>query len=99
MPAGRGDRRAYPGRGGSRRRVSFRRWGAAVRSAQRFGATAYVAGLVLFVLGLAVAIVVGLPLFGCAALAGGAWFGSVVDGLVRRRISIVEVPVCEAAIS
>ncbi|BBX96240.1 hypothetical protein [Mycobacterium lacus] len=77
----------------------FRRWGAAVRSAQRFGATAYVAGLVLFVLGLAVAIVVGLPLFGCAALAGGAWFGSVVDGLVRRRISIVEVPVCEAAIS
>ena len=66
----------------------FRRWGATVRSAGRFGALGHAAGLAPFVLGLVIAIVVGLPLIGCAALAGGARFDRVVDGLVRRRISL-----------
>jgi hypothetical protein len=66
----------------------FRRWGATVRSAQRCGAIVHAASLATFVLGLAIAIVVGLPLIGIAALAGGARCARAVDGFVRRRISI-----------
>ena len=65
----------------------FRRWGAAVRSAWRFGAVAQAATLATFVLGLGIGIVVGMPLIGCAALAGGARFDTVVGGFVRRRIT------------
>jgi hypothetical protein len=65
----------------------FRRWGATVRSARRLGAVAQAASLAAFVLGLGIGIVVGMPLIGCAALAGGARFDAVVDGFVRRRIS------------
>jgi hypothetical protein len=74
----------------------FRRWGAAVRSARRFGAVAQAASLTMFVLGLSVSIVVGLPLIGCAALVGGARFAAVVDGFVLRRISIDRAAVDEA---
>ncbi len=52
----------------------FRRWGATVRSARRFGAVAQAASLAMFVVGLGIGIVAGLPLIGCAALAGGARF-------------------------
>src|SRR5271156_2992913 len=52
----------------------FRRWGATVRSARRFGALAQAASLAIFVVGLAVGIAGGLPLIACAALAGGARF-------------------------
>ena len=41
---------------------AFRRWGTVVRSARRFGSAVPTATLIGFVLGLAVAIVVGLPL-------------------------------------
>jgi hypothetical protein len=75
----------------------FRRWGATVRSAQRFGSIAHGASLATFVLGLAVAIVLGLPLIGCAALAGGTRFDAMVAGFVRRRISIGGAAVYEAA--
>jgi hypothetical protein len=74
----------------------FRRWGATVRSAQRFGAVVQATSLATFVLGLAIGIVVGLPLIGCAALAGGARFDAVVDGFVRRRISFGGAAVYEA---
>jgi hypothetical protein len=74
----------------------FRRWGATVRSAQRFGAVVQAASLATFVLGLAIGIVVGLPLIGCAAVAGGARFDAMVDGFVRRRISFREAAVYEA---
>jgi hypothetical protein len=66
----------------------FRRWGATVRSARRHGTVVHAASLASFVLGLAIGIVVGLPLIGCAALAGGARFRRAVDGFVRRRISL-----------
>lgn len=71
----------------------FRRWAATVRSAQRRGAVVHAASLALFVAGLAIAIVVGLPLIGCAAFAGGARFRGAVDGFVRRRISVGEAAV------
>ena len=74
----------------------FRRWGATVRSARRFGAAAHAASLASFVLGLGIGIVVGLPLIGCAALVGGARFGGMVDGFVRRRISFGGAAVYEA---
>lgn len=64
----------------------FRVWAARIRSAQRFGPIAQAASLVAFVLGLAIGIVVGLPLVGCAILVGGARLGTMVDGFVRRRI-------------
>lgn len=76
--------------------TAFRRWGATVRSARRAGSIAHAASLALFVLGLAIGIVVGLPVIGCAALVGGARFDRVVDGLVRRRISIGGTTVREA---
>jgi hypothetical protein len=74
----------------------FRRWGAAVRSAQRLGAVVQAASLATFVLGLVIGIVVGLPLIGCAALAGGARFDALVDGFVRRRVSFGGAAVHEA---
>ena len=52
-----------------------------------------------FVLGLGIGIVVGMPLIGCAALAGGARFDTAVSDFVRRRISFGEAAVYEAAIA
>jgi hypothetical protein len=66
----------------------FRKWGATVRSARRFGTAAHSASLVTFVAGLALGIAIGLPLIACAALIGGARFGTAVDGFVRRRIGV-----------
>jgi hypothetical protein len=60
---------------------------------------AQAASLATFVLGLGIGIVVGLPLIGCAALAGGARFDTVVSGFVRRRISFGAAAVYEAAIA
>ncbi len=77
--------------------MAFRRWGATVRSAQRHGAIVHAASLASFVLGLATAIAVGLPLIGIAALAGGARFDRAVDALMSRRVSINEAAVYEAA--
>jgi hypothetical protein len=74
----------------------FRRWGATVRSARRFGAVAQAASLTTFVLGLGIGILVGMPVIGCAALAGGARFETVVGDFVRRRISFGEATVYEA---
>lgn len=65
----------------------FRTWGAAVRRAQRFGAAAHAASLMMFVVGLAVGIVAGLPLVGGAALAGGVRFEAWISGVVHRQIS------------
>jgi hypothetical protein len=73
----------------------FRRWGAAVRSARRFGAVAQAASLLTFVLGLAISIVVVMPLIGCAALVGGTRFAALVDNFVRRRICIEEAAIDE----
>ena len=53
---------------------AFRRWGATVRSAARFGAVAQAVSLAIFVVGLGIGIAVGLPVIACAALAGGARF-------------------------
>ena len=47
--------------------------------------------------GLGIGIVVGLPLIGCAALAGGARFDAMVGGFVRRRISFGGAAAYEAA--
>ena len=91
VSARRGAHRAHPGCGGSpcRQGVSS---GGARRSGRlrRFGALAQAASLATFVLGLGIGIVVGMPLIGCAALAGGArfdtvraWFRASPD-LVRR---------------
>lgn len=77
----------------------FRKWGATVRSARRFGALAQVASLVAFVFGLAVGIVAGLPLIGGAALVGGARFEAWISGVVIRQISfdaaLTHDPACE----
>ena len=75
----------------------FRRWGATVRSARRLGAVVQAASLATFVLGLVIGIVVGLPVIGCAAVAGGARFDALVDGFVRRRVSFGGAAVHEAA--
>jgi hypothetical protein len=77
----------------------FRRWGATVRSARRFGAAAQAATLATFVVGLGIGIAVGLPLIGCAALAGGARFDNAVGGFVHRRISFARAAIPEAAIA
>ncbi len=66
---------------------AFRRWGAMVRSAGRFGAVAQAASLALFVVGLGIGIAVGLPVVACAALAGGARFDRRVTAFVRRGVS------------
>jgi hypothetical protein len=78
--------------------VVFRRWGATVRSARRFGAVVQAASLAMFVLGLAIGIMVGLPLIGCAGLAGGARFEALVAGFVRGRISFGRGAVPQPAI-
>ncbi|GAB2999424.1 hypothetical protein [Mycobacterium bourgelatii] len=75
----------------------FRNWGVTVRWAERYGAAAYAASLVMFVFGLAIGIVAGLPLIGGAALAGGARFETWISGAVNRRISLGESTVQEAA--
>ena len=77
----------------------FRRWGTAVRSSRRFGPLAQAATLATFVLGLGIGIVVGMPLIGCATLAGGARFDAAMGGFVRRRISFGGAAVQEAAIA
>jgi len=77
----------------------FRRWGTTVRSSRRFGALAQAATLLTFVLGLGIGVVVGMPLIGCAALAGGARFDTMVIGFVRRRISFGGAAVHEAVIA
>ncbi|MDT5247071.1 MAG: hypothetical protein QOD36_4447 [Mycobacterium sp.] len=77
----------------------FRRWGATVRSARRFGALAQAATLATFVLGLGIGIVAGMPLIGCAAIVGGSRFDAVVGGFVRRRISFGGVAVSEGEIA
>jgi hypothetical protein len=69
----------------------FRKWGAKVRSAGRFGATAHAASLVMFVVGLAIGIVVGLPLIGGAALVGGTRFEAWVSEVVHRQMSLGEL--------
>ncbi len=75
----------------------FRRWGATVRSAGRFGAAAHAASLVMFVVGVAIGIVAGLPLIGGAALAGGARFATWIKRAVHRRILFDELAVPETS--
>jgi hypothetical protein len=65
----------------------FRRWGATVKSARRFGSVAQTASLVIFVVGLGIGIAVGLPVIACAALVGGARFNKGVSAFLHRRIS------------
>lgn len=65
----------------------FRRWGATVRSARRFGALAQGISLATFVISLGMAIVVVLPLIAFAALLGGARFNTWVRDVVHRGIS------------
>jgi hypothetical protein len=65
----------------------FRRWAGLVRSGRRIGPAAHAATLGAFVLGLGVAIVVGLPVIALATLIGGARFAALVRGFVYRRIS------------
>jgi hypothetical protein len=77
----------------------FRGWGAVVRSSRRLGAVAQAASLATFVLGLGIGIVAGMPLIGCAALAGGARFNTAVGEFVHRRISFDEAAHDEAAIA
>ncbi|HEV7361168.1 MAG TPA: hypothetical protein VGN92_08750, partial [Mycobacterium sp.] len=78
---------------------AFRKWGATVRSMRRFGGAAHAASLITFVLGLGIAIAVGLPLIGVAAVIGGERFATRVCGFVHGRIAF-DLPVSdEAAIS
>ncbi len=65
----------------------FRQWARLVRSARQTGSAAYAVTLVSFVLGLTIAIVVGLPLIAVVALVGSAHFAATVRGFVYRRIS------------
>ncbi|MGV9713761.1 hypothetical protein ACWDTI_24225 [Gordonia sp. NPDC003424] len=75
----------------------FRRWGVLVRSAGRVGAAAHAAGLVVFVVGVGIGIVVGLPLIGCAALLGGVRFEKWILDVVDRQISFGELRVDDTA--
>jgi hypothetical protein len=77
----------------------FRRWGATARSARRFGALAQAASLATFVLGLGIGILVGMPLIGCAALAGGARFDTLVADFVHRRITFGPAALCQAEVA
>lgn len=77
----------------------FRRWGATVRSAQRFGSAVRALSLAMFVIGLAVGIVAGLPLIRCAGLVGGTRFDNAVDRFVRQRMSFGGAAVYEAVSS
>jgi hypothetical protein len=74
----------------------FRKWGVTVRSAERFGAAAHIASLVMFVVGLAIGIVAGLPLIAIAALVGGARFKTWISGAVHRQISFGEWAIPDA---
>lgn len=65
----------------------FRQWGATVRSMRRFGVAAHTGSLITFVLGLGIAIVIGLPLIAGAAVVGGGRFATRVREFVYRRIS------------
>lgn len=78
---------------------AFRRWGTVVRSGPRFGSAVPTATLIGFVLGLAVAIVVGLPLIAFAALVGGARFAASVRGFVYGRISFSQSAPNEVAVA
>jgi hypothetical protein len=66
---------------------AFRKWGATVRSARRFGGVAQAASMAIFLMGLGLGIAIGLPLIACAAVIGGARFDGGVRAFVRRRIS------------
>lgn len=66
---------------------AFRKWGVIARSAGRFGGPAHTAGLVTFVVGLAIGILAGLPLIAGAALVGGRRFDTWINGVVNDRIS------------
>lgn len=66
---------------------AFRRWARLVRFGRRSGPAAHAATLGAFVLSLAVAIVIGLPLVAVAALVGGAPAAALVRGYTYRRIS------------
>ncbi|WAJ42484.1 hypothetical protein OK015_14375 [Mycobacterium sp. Aquia_216] len=78
--------------------TAFRRWGATVRSMRRFGGAAHAATLLTFVLGLGIAIVIGLPLLAFAAAVGGERFATRVRGFVYRRISF-DLPVFDQVVS
>jgi len=69
----------------------FRKWGVAVRSAERLGAATHAASLAIFVVGLAIGIVGGLPVIGGAALAGGARFEAWISDVVHRQTSFGEL--------
>ncbi|MDT5144095.1 MAG: hypothetical protein QOI79_3462, partial [Mycobacterium sp.] len=53
--------------------------------------------LITFVLSLGIAIVIGLPLIGCAAVVGGERFATRVRGFVYGRISF-DLPVFDDAV-
>jgi len=76
---------------------AFRKWGATVRSMRRFGGAAHAASLIAFVLGLGIAIAVGLPLIGVAAVIGGERFATRVRGFVHGRISF-DLPVSDEVV-
>ena len=65
--------------------MAFRRCGATVRAAGRFGAAAQSLCLVAFVLGLGFGLVMFLPLIACAALAGGTPLNKRVTEFVRSQ--------------
>ena len=65
----------------------FRLFAPTVDKARRVGFVAHTTALVLFVVGLAVAIVFGLPLIGVAALLGGPTLARRVGEHVHRRIT------------
>ncbi len=67
---------------------SFRRWGTAVRSAERFGTAGRAVALTMFVISLSVAIMVGLPLVAVATLVGGKRFDTWIQAFLRQRIII-----------
>ena len=74
----------------------FRKWGATVRSARRFGGAAHAASLVTFVLGLGLAIVVGLPLIGGRGSSSAVSASPLgVRGFVYRRISFGHLQVSD----
>ncbi|MFI5781311.1 hypothetical protein [Nocardia sp. NPDC051570] len=74
----------------------FRRWGAVIRQASRFGAAARVTTLTGFVGSLGLAIAVGFPILAAAELLGGSRF----DRIVRTRLAAsLRMPVPAGAAS
>ncbi|MGD9622850.1 MAG: hypothetical protein AB7G47_22015 [Mycolicibacterium sp.] len=67
---------------------AFRRWGALVRSAERFGAVGRAVILTLFVINLSVAIVVVFPLVAAVALVGGTRFEKRIQAFLRPRFAV-----------